>query len=175
MAKVNLAAPWTTFYRQVQAFFKKDPEIKVMYNAQGPELKLYVDNPVKAEALTQLLEPTKTFGNVVLTISVVPSNKAVDGDMPEMNNDIALIKAALAGNGAISGITDITGVMCNPITYVSFKKEVVQFFNDNLSDLHGLTSTLYQDLADVIFTHHLGVCFCTDAANGFGAPLGEWP
>ncbi len=174
MAKVNLAAPWTTFYRQVQAFFKNDPEIKVMYNAQGPELKLYVDNPVKAEALTQLLEPTRTFGNVTLTISVVPSNKAVDGGIPEMNCDSALIKAALAGNGAVSLVKDVV-VMANTLTYVAFKKEVVQFFNDNLSDLRGLTSTLYQDIAEVIFTHHLGVCFCTDAANGLGAPLGEWP
>ena len=176
MAKVNLSAPWTTCYRQFQAFFRNDPGVKVLYNENGPEIKIFVESDVKAAAITQLLEPTRTFGNVTLKITVVPANNSqYNGDLPEMNSDIALIKAALEGNGAVAQIQDITGIMTNPICYVVFKKEVVQFFNDNLSDLHGLTSTLYQDIAGCIFTSHDGVCFCTAAGGNLGAPLGEWP
>jgi len=175
MAKVNLAAPWTTCYRQFQAFFKNDPSVKVEYNSNGPEIKLYVECPQKAEALTQLLAPTRTYGNVTLKITVIPAN-APCGDLMEMVDDIARIKAAIHGNKAVSEVVDIKQeFITNPLTYVVFKREVVQFFNDNLSDLHGLTSTLYQDLAEAIFTEHVGVCFCTTANTGLGAPLGEWP
>ena len=177
MPKVNLAAPWTTCYRQFQAFFKNDPGVNVMYNSNGPEIKLAVENPVKAEALTQLLEPVRVYGNVAMKITVVPANSTDNGDLPEMSDDISLIKAALDGNEAVALVQDIPqAFITNPICYVAFKKEVVQFFNDNLSDLHGLTSTLYQDIAEEIFTHHNGVCFCTDiGGKALGAPLGEWP
>ena len=179
MAKVNLAAPWTTCYRQFQAFFKNDPSVKVEYNSNGPEIKLYVECPQKAEALTQLLEPTRTFGNITLKITVIPANNPGDDpgcDLVGMPDDIARIKTAVYGNKAVYEIVDIKQeFITNPLTYVVFKKEVVQFFNDNLSDLHGLTSTLYQDLAEAIFTEHSGVCFCTAANTGLGAPLGEWP
>jgi len=176
MAKVNLSAPWTTCYRQFQAFFKYDPEVKVMYNSNGPELKLLVEDPVKADALTQLLEPSRTFGNVTLKITVVPANKAADEVLPELASDIALVTAALNKNPIVSQIKDISSAyISNPWCYVAFKKEVVQFFNDNLSDMNGLTSTLYQDIANEIFPRHAGVFFCTATGNGLGAPLGEWP
>lgn len=52
----------------------------------------------------------------------------------------------------------------NSFTYVVFEKEVVQYWNDNLADYNGLTSTLYQDLAKEIFedANLDGVYFCTD-------------
>ena len=51
--------------------------------------------------------------------------------------------------------------MTNPLTYVVLKKEVVQFFNDNLNDIHGLETTLYQTIAKDVFDG-TGVFFCTD-------------
>jgi hypothetical protein len=67
-----------------------------------------------------------------------------------------------------------------PLTYVVFKNRVVQFFNDNLNDPHGVISTLYQDIADEIFADmpyqaHGGIAYCTDVEHNLGAPLGEWP
>ena len=64
------------------------------------------------------------------------------------------------------------------LTYVVFKNCVVQFFNDNLNDCHGLISTLYQDIAAEIFEdadlHN--VYYNTDVEVGkLGKPLGEWP
>lgn len=177
MPKIKLAAPWTTLYREFQVFFKNDPDVKVVFDENGPELKLYVEDPEKAEALTQLLETSRTFGNVTMKITVVPANGAqglfVSNDCSGV---ISLLKIALKGNNAVSQIVDIPNRMIgNPLCYVAFKREVVQFFNDNLGDLHGLTSTLYENVANDIFTTHNGVCFCTDTIAGFGMPLGEWP
>ena len=60
--------------------------------------------------------------------------------------------------------------------YVIFANKVVQYFNDSLSDAHGVCSTLYQDIARDVFGDDCGVYFCTDLEEkSTGAPLGEWP
>ena len=61
-----------------------------------------------------------------------------------------------------SYVEEVTGIFSNPITYVVFVNEVVQYYNDNLSDIHGLRSTLYQEIAKDIFETRLGVYYCTD-------------
>ena len=63
-------------------------------------------------------------------------------------------------------------------TKLVFKNCVVQFFNDNLNDAHGLISTLYQEIADDVLVNidFHGVYYCTDVEVGkLGKPLGEWP
>ena len=57
---------------------------------------------------------------------------------------------------------DIEGVFVNPIHYCVFKKEVAQYWGDNLGDPHGNVSTLYQEIAKDIFGESGGVIFCTD-------------
>ena len=51
--------------------------------------------------------------------------------------------------------------------------------NDDLSDAHGICSTLYQDLAKEVFGESEGIFFCTEVSpmdEGIvGKPLGEWP
>ncbi len=71
----------------------------------------------------------------------------------------------------------VDGIFSNDISYILFEPKVVQFFNDDLGDLNGLRSTLYQDIAANVFEDaHEGVFFCTaPATEGFDAPLGEWP
>ena len=48
-------------------------------------------------------------------------------------------------------------VLCDCV----FAKEVVQYWNDSLSDPYGKVSTLYQDIAKDIFEDTDGVMFCT--------------
>lgn len=179
MAKLKLSAPWTTYYRQVQAMFKHDKEIRVIYDENERNIKLYVDNETKAAALTKLLPETVTFGNVSLNVTVIPFNMAAEGDKQEIKfkDDTELIQAALDGNGAVAQFYPIEYVFSNKLLYVAFQKEVVQFFNDDLSDIRGMCSTLYANIANEIFGRLNGVLFCTDSttAKGFAMPLGEWP
>ena len=49
------------------------------------------------------------------------------------------------------GVAD-EGYIWLPLTYVVFKNCVVQFFNDNLNDYHGMLSTLYETIADEVLT-----------------------
>lgn len=154
MEKFKLSSPWTIFYRQVEALFIEDPAVTVIFDEEAVELKIYVEGATKAEAIEALLPSEKVFGNVTVKISVIPSNV---GNMDR----ISLIQKAFEGNPALKEI--ISGeLFTTPIHYVVFEKEVVQFFVDNLSDAHGVYSTLYQDLAKEIIGQDKGVFFCTD-------------
>lgn len=152
--KLKLSSPWITFCREVEALFANDSDITTRFSEDGTEIKLYVKGADKAEALEQILPTERTFGSVTVTINVIPDNTPV--------NKAMLFRKAFAGNKAFTDMITIDGVFTNPISYMVFKKEVVQFYNDDLGDINGNKSTLYQDIAKDIFEDTEGVCFCTD-------------
>jgi hypothetical protein len=151
---VGIAAPWITYAEEVNALFDKDPEVLVQYDNDNTELKLYVDNAAKADALSRLLPTEKSFGNVTLNISVIPAN-----DNP---SKISLFRNAFAGNPIFDSIETVPFAQNAPIEYIIFAREVVSFFNDDMGDFYGAKSTLYEDIArDVFDTTEDGIFFCT--------------
>lgn len=180
MAEVRLkiAPPWVTYINKLQALFDGDPQIafNVDYSAVHPSVTLATNNPDKAAALVKLLPEEKVFGNVTLTIAVeceTISNLAFE-------TAEILFKTAFNGNPAFAYVVvPESDVWYASFTYVVFKNCVVQFFNDNLNDCHGLLSTLYQDIAEEIFSDmqypNTGIAYCTDIEHKLGKPLGEWP
>lgn len=95
-----------------------------------------------------------TFGKVNVKIIVVPSNlKATKADT---------IRKAFEGNPLFSDVIEIQMEgTSNPFTYVMFKPEVVQYWDDNIGDPHGNVTTLAQDLAREILNVD-GVLYSTD-------------
>lgn len=164
---MKLSAPWVNFYRELEALFVQDPEVKVVYEEENNEVKLFVDNARKADALTQLFPAEKEFGNVTLKITVIPANNA---DVSKAD----LLAEAFDGNPALSYIQHVDAVL-GSFDYAVFQNKVVQYFNDDLSDINGLRSTLYQDIAKDVFGEDAGVFFCTEAPASLSKPLGEWP
>lgn len=162
--KMNLATPWTTFFRKIEALFKDDPEVNVVYDAESRAVKLFVDNAEKADALMKLLPGEKVFGNVTMTIEVIPANEVAE-------SKASLFQKAFEGNPAFSFVKNVEGIFS--MSYVVFKKKVVQFFNDDLGDLNGLCSTLYQDIAKDVFKEQNGIYFCTDPEDKVGASSGK--
>ena len=160
MALLNISSPWVIFYREVQALFAEDPTVHVVYDEEENHIKLYVDNGDKAEALDLLLPQEKVFGNVTVKLSVIPANNA-DGLFGDFNTN-ELYNIAFCGNGAYAFSKTIAGVFTNNLTYVVFKRKVVQYYNDSLSDIYGQYSTLYQDIAADVFGEYGDVFFCTD-------------
>ena len=153
---LNLSSPWTIFYREIQAMFGKDPDIKISYDEDAYVIKLYVTGTDKANALSQLLPVEKEFGNVVLKIIVIPANN-------EVLTDEELFNMAFAGNPVFDYAVHSGGdTIVGNNTYVVFKKEVVQYFNDSLNDLHGLCSTLHQEIAKDVFGTKTGLYYCTN-------------
>lgn len=163
MARLNLSPPWVVYYRKLSAFFKEDSEVRITYDDIEQEIKLYVDNAEKAVALENLLPSEQNFGNVTLYITIVPANQTTfDSVKAGYSTNMIDIVRALFDNKAVVGIKVVDGIMTNKITFVIFKKEVVQWFSDDIGDYHGICSTLYQDLAKEIFGNIDGVFFCTD-------------
>lgn len=155
MAALNLTTPWVEHYRKIDAFFKNDPDVYVVYNNDEVEIKVYVDNAEKGGALDALLPDEVEFGNVTLKIAVIPAN---DGKLTIPRN---ITSVAFTGNPIVDEIRSITlfGAL---ETFVLFKKEVVQYSNDDIGDYFGIESTLYENIARDIFSPQLGVYYCTN-------------
>jgi hypothetical protein len=167
MSNMKISAPWWNYYRQIKALFSEDPEIKVIFDDEAKEVKLFVDNGRKADAIAALLPDKKVFGNIEVKVTVVPANNG-------MTKATSLIADAFAGNPALVNVLEINSPL-GEYDYVIFKNKVVQYFNDDLSDVNGACSTLYQNLAKELF-EDAKVFFCTEAGNDIiKKPLGEWP
>lgn len=185
MAKLNLSTPWMTHYHELVAMFKYDPEVHVVYDEEENIIRLYVDRQAKADALASIIKNEMTFGNVKLFIEIVPAN----GALPMIAATVkpGTFEDAFKDNGAFSFVKRIAGIFSNDLTYVVFKNKVVQFFNDDLGDIYGNCSTLYQNIAKDIFNELEGVFYCTDVEEPviststntstfeLAKPLGEWP
>lgn len=158
MSNLGLQSPWVTFAEEVKAFFNDDPEIKIEYTDDNPyEIKLFVDNAEKADALTKLIPPVRLFGNITFKITIVPADGAEEVDM------VKLFEKAFEGNPVFSFAAKQNNPMAGPeATYVVFENRVVQFYNDDLSDFYRNKSTLYQNIAYEVFGTHSGVYFNTD-------------
>jgi hypothetical protein len=155
--RVGLASPWIIFYRQIETLFKKDPAVKVIFDQVDNVVKIYVEGSTKAEAIEQLLPSEKEFGNVTVKVQVIPANL-------DSTNKISLFEKAFDGNPILTNI--ISGELFGkPISYVLFKKEVVQFYNDDLGDAHGVCSTLYQDLIKEVIGQDEGIFYCTEVED----------
>lgn len=153
--KIKLSPPWVTYYRELEEMFSQDSEVTVKFDEEKLQIKLLVSNTDKAYALSMLLNPSKEFGNVTVTIDVIPSN---DGE----KSSFELMQMAFKGNPVCSQIKAMTDFTGNEINYVAFKSEVAQFYNDDLSDLNGNKSMLYKEIAEDVFREHDGIFFCTD-------------
>lgn len=175
--RLKLSPPWITYIHKLQALFDGDPEIafNIVGTSKDLEVVLATNNGDKATALTKLLPDEQTFGNVTLKVTI---------DGPFTNRAFPsskeLFETAFAKNPAFAYC--VSPVEENywfiDFCYVVFKNCVVQFFNDNLNDCHGVISTLYQDIAEELFKEAdlPGVHYCTDVERGkLGKPLGEWP
>lgn len=171
--RLKLSPPWITFVNELKALFGDDPQIKIVHHPEDYAVNLYVDDAAKATALAGLLPDHKTFGNIILAINVLPPN----GEFCEnvcSATEAELFEIAFEGNPALSFVRTLDTAFLTKWTYVVFANKVVQFFNDNLNDVYGNMTTLYENIARDIFEDP-DVCFCTDVQTAVAAPAITWP
>lgn len=175
--RLKLSSPWVTYVNKLMALFGPDPDLRIEYVYDESKVKFYVDNPEKAEALEYLLPSVKNFGNYTLYIDIIPANKPKES-YNNFRNIQYLFDTAFDRNPVYAFTYVAIGLYSNPMYYVVFKNRVVQFFNDNLNDIHGNISTLYQDIAEEIFDDNdslPSIFYNTDIEEKIDKPLGEWP
>lgn len=171
--RLKLSPPWITFTNMLEALFDGDPQIAFNISPDDRTVTIACNNGEKCAALAKLLPEKKDFGNVTLNIMV-------DGPMSNRAfvSNKELFETAFEGNPAFAYCVAPAdeGYFYIDFTYVVFKNCVVQFFNDNLDDCHGVLSTLYQEIAKEVFEEIPGVHYNTDIEKKIlGRPLGEWP
>lgn len=151
----NLTPPWIVYKQKITLLFGQDPDINIVWDAKSYRLTLNVKSRAKAEAITQLLPSYKQFGNLALTINVNYKD--------ESPSEYELFKNAFAGNPILSFIEKDDDVPFASRTYVVFKKEIAQYYADDLGDPHGIRSTLYENVArDVLLDFGEGVSYTTE-------------
>lgn len=157
MAKLKLSPPWSIFYDEIRAMFLKDPEVKVVMDEDHYTVHVFVNNPQKSAAIAKILEQEKKFGRITLKVQVPPP----DGAMTyQFKDGVELYRAAFENNPRLSYVQPKTSIFDTSF-YVVFVNEVVQYFNDDISDINGNCSTLAEDIARGIFVGDLPN-FCTD-------------
>lgn len=171
--RLKILPPWSIYIKKLMALFDGDPQITCSTDFSGkhPAIILACSNGDKVTALQQILPTEVNYGNVTLKISIdgTPTDRAFVSKKE-------LFETVFNGNPAFAYVVTPSVEWFPPMTYVVFKNCVVQFFSDNLNDCHGITSTLYQDIAEEVLTGNAvdGVYFNTDVERGaVGKPLGE--
>lgn len=161
MAKLKLSPPWVLYYKKLNTLFEYDKDVLVIYDEDEMEIKLYCSDNNKSEALSFLLPNTISFGDVELKITVIPSNEKTNKVKITINNPETAIYVLFNTNNEYVESVEAIPTPFGRFTYVIFIKEVVQYFEDNLSDFYGNKSTLCEDIAREIFKNIDGVFFCT--------------
>ena len=154
MKKTKLSAPWVVFYRKIEALFSEDPDVSVRFDEEDMNVIVRVKGTEKAAAIAALLPISRTFGDVKARVTVVPANS------DDVHNLLDILRKAFDGNKALEYVTH-EKTMFGEMNYAVFANKVVQFFNDDISDLHGVCSTLYQDLAKDLLCTGSAVKWCT--------------
>lgn len=173
MARLKLSPPWVLYYKKLSALFDKDNTIRIIFDEDNMEIKIYSTWERKIKALSFLLPEVISFGDVELKITIVPANVENNNYRIEKKKfsteDITTCQVAIdtlfdpneyCGNKHVKDIANID-TPCGKFLYVIFKKEVIQYYEDNLSDFYGNKSTLCEDIAREIFKDTTGVFFCT--------------
>ena len=151
---IKLSPPWQSFFKEVCELFSEDKEVTPVYNDEKKALTLIVTSYEKAQALKQIFPKTKSFGKIIVDIEIKYQGRILP---------IAEVYKAAFNNNPAFKYTYSFDTGENRINYVVFEKKVVQYWNDDMSDPHGVTSTLYANIANNIFGDKDGVIFSTDS------------
>ena len=165
MSKFNeltLEAPWNTYRKMINALFKYDPEIEVgdVVDTIGIEsvdytISIKVRNHRKFEALQKLLPDRKVFGSVVVAIYLYDMEN-------DKKNDIEMFKDLFRDNPIVSNFEKIKLPDGSERNFVCFRPEVIQFYDDDISDCYGNYNGLAEDIARAVFGDRAGdVSFST--------------
>ena len=170
MEKVLIVdSPLTKYVGGFICLFDKDPEIDIEYNDDDinfQKLIIKTSNIKKAKILKYILNDSKNFENSKLLITVDSFDKKELENLEELKNYTLedIFETVFEGNSAYSYCCEVEDDSGTKFIYVVFKCEVVQFFNNNLIDIYGITNTLYQDIAKKIFNIN-NVFYCTEMSE----------
>jgi hypothetical protein len=152
----QLSPPEFTFFNELKNSIGKDPLVTVENIIKLPNgenlIPVLVHKQKKALALATILDLHKDFGGIIVNVQVIFNGQAVDPLEKDFTprEVVKLFKAALGTNRyfkfAVAKLFSpgVFGVF--PV----FSKKVIQFFNDDISDLYNnfneVAATVFKDV-----------------------------
>lgn len=159
----KLSPPWYVYHRKVQAMFGKDPEVHIKDMSDigngNYSYMILVSNKEKAKAIKTILPQNFKIGNVTITVTILGPD---ENDIESSNkSDVEIYETAFSGN-PIFEKTIVRTIGSFEMCYCIFKKEVIQFWNDDLSDYYGNYNGLASEIAKEIFNQS-DIQYCISA------------
>ena len=157
--QVGISSPWVTYARKLAMLLTAD-DTTVEYDGHDDNKKKVIIRTKsfdKATAFMKLLPSIIIFGNVALYIKIIPANEL---------DTVKLFKTIFGNSPIVDKIVTVQpDGTSNPFTYILFKKEVCEYWDDNLGNPHGFMFDLYQNMAENIFEdNHDGIIFTTSSS-----------
>lgn len=154
-----MQSPWVTYNDYLKAIFDGDKEVTVQDVVTGDDGNYYISvlvaNSIKASAIDQILKKDVPMGNVNLHVDVeCTSNDA--GNVYE---------AAFAGNPHFSRFVTLETPFHTEMSFCIMTKEVIQFYNDDISDPWGNYNGLAEDIMKEITIPNENVSYATEAVD----------
>jgi hypothetical protein len=161
----RLSPPWEIHTRKVRELFREDEAVDaVVYDPDEQTIKVFVQGNDKAESLQRIIRDRLAFGNVNVTVTVIPSNKE-----PDETEDY---RRAFESNPLFTGVLRGETPSGDEVGFAVFEPEVAQFFSDDISSPFGLTTMTVEQLAkDVLVQREIRVC--SNMATGTEAGFDE--
>lgn len=158
---MKLQSPWYTYHKKVQALFKEDDKVNVRELADlgdgNYSFIILVSDKAKAEAIKAIINDKIEMGNVTVTVTVLgPDENGVN----DIEADISTYETAFSGNSIFSKVVSAS-IMGMNLNYCIFTYDIIQFWNDDMSDYYGNFNGLAEDIARDVFKE-TGVMFCTE-------------
>ena len=138
---VGLTPPWYTFFNFLKHSIGRTKCVQVLEMKELSDsnylIQVDVKNQDKAFALATILLPFKNFGNINVRVEVLHFGQVVapEDQILDVSELIRIFEEALDTNCYFKYV-EFVKMLDLYIIFPVFKKEVIQFFNDDLSDLY---------------------------------------
>jgi len=164
---VKLSPPWYGWANEVKAIFADDADISVGELEESDGAGVYVlsidaKTESKANALKIMLPIVKNFGNINVDIEITLNGTPLDfiGERTSIPDTINWINKLFEGTEVEGQCYEMFG---GYIGFVVCPATIVQFYNDNITDINGNATMLFADAAKDVIDVPTGVNFCTAA------------
>lgn len=152
----QLSPPWYTLWNEINSSVGATPGVQVapLDTSKMPYVTtLTVSDDMQAKMLASVLTPLHQLGNI--TVQVVVKNaqgQVVSPATPSSGEELVkMLTTGLKGNPYfVEAVAQELFPHAPVVVFAVFTKSVIQFYNDNLSDLYrnfnGVTANVFADV-----------------------------
>lgn len=142
----KISAPWITYAHKVNAVLSADPDITVDIgdaDVSGGFLTIEIISTdyIKYLALQEILNQPEPISGVRIDLRFTYTGT-------DRDRRISMLKAALSGNRYFNSVLQTSDPRDETVkyTFALFNNEIVQYFNDDISDYYGCDNMVPEDL-----------------------------